>query len=158
MAETDLDQRIGAVRRFNRFYTRLIGVLREGYLESPFSLTEVRVLYELAHGEEATASELGKELGLDAGYLSRILRGFEKRDLIHKKLSEADGRQSLLRMTKTGRKAFAPLNLRSRDDIGRRLGSLSEAEQDRLTEAMSTIESLLGARSEHMAYKVPYLL
>src|SRR5215210_4127501 len=118
MAESDMDRRVGAVRRFNRFYTEQIGVLQEGYLESPFSLTEVRVLYELAHREKTTASELGKELGLDAGYLSRILRGFKKRGLIDKKPSEVDGRQSLLWLTEQGREAFAPLNARSNDEIG----------------------------------------
>jgi DNA-binding MarR family transcriptional regulator/N-acetylglutamate synthase-like GNAT family acetyltransferase len=158
MTEADLDQRIGAVRRFNRFYTRLIGVLQEGYLESPFSLTEVRVLYELAQREETTASELGKELGLDAGYLSRILRDFERRGLIGKKPSEADGRRSLLRLTERGWEAFAPLDERSRDDIGKMLGSLSEAEQDRLVEAMRTIERLLGAPPAHATSKAPYLL
>jgi len=155
MTETAFDRRVGAVRRFNRFWTRRIGVLREGYLESPFSLTEVRVLYELARSEETTASELGKELGLDAGYLSRILRGFEGRGLISKKLSETDGRRSLLRLTEGGQKAFAPLDARSREDVGAMLGALSAAEQDRLVGAMRTIEELLGAQSEP---KVPYLL
>jgi DNA-binding MarR family transcriptional regulator/GNAT superfamily N-acetyltransferase len=155
MAQSEFDQRVGAVRRFNRFWTRRIGVLREGYLESPFSLTEVRVLYELASSEEATASELGKELGLDAGYLSRILRGFEGRGLISKKLSETDGRRSLLRLTEEGQEAFAPLDARSREDVGAMLGALSAAEQDRLVGAMRTIEELLGAQPEP---KVPYLL
>ena len=155
MVETELDRRVGEVRRFNRFWTRRIGVLREGYLESPFSLTEVRVLYELAHCEEATASELGKELGLDAGYLSRILRGFEERGMISRKPSEVDGRRSLLRLTEGGRKAFAPLDARSREDIGAMLDGLSAAEQDRLVEAMRVIEGLFGARPEP---KVPYML
>ena len=155
MAESEFDQRVGAVRRFNRFWTRRIGVLREGYLESPFSLTEVRVLYELARCEETTASELGKELGLDAGYLSRILRGFEGRGLISKKPSETDGRRSLLRLTEGGQEAFAPLDARSREDVGAMLGALSAAEQDRLVGAMRTIEELLGAQPEA---KVPYLL
>jgi DNA-binding MarR family transcriptional regulator/N-acetylglutamate synthase-like GNAT family acetyltransferase len=155
VAESEFDQRVGAVRRFNRFWTRRIGVLREGYLESPFSLTEVRVLYELARCEETTASELGKELGLDAGYLSRILRGFERRNLISKKPSQTDGRRSLLRLTEGGRETFAPLDARSREDVGAMLGALSEAEQDRLIGAMRTIEELLGAQPEA---KVPYLL
>jgi DNA-binding MarR family transcriptional regulator/N-acetylglutamate synthase-like GNAT family acetyltransferase len=155
MSENDFDRRVGAVRRFNRFWTRQIGVLREGYLESSFSLTEVRVLYELAHREETTASELGEELGLDAGYLSRVLRGFEKHALIHKRPSEADGRRRLLRLTERGREAFAPLDARSRNDIGAMLGSLSVAEQERLVGAMRTIEELLGARPDPA---VPYLL
>src|ERR671921_2397447 len=140
MIDDDFDRRVGEVRRFNRFWTRQIGVLREGYLESPFSLTEVRVLYELAHGEETTAGELGEELGLDAGYLSRVLRGFEKHGLIHKRLSEVDGRRKLLRLTERGRETFAPLEARSRNDIGAMLGSLSVAEQERLVGAMRSIE------------------
>lgn len=155
MAEIDLDRRIHAVRRFNRFYTQRIGVLHEGLLRSSFSLTEVRVLFELAHREGPTAAELGKELGLDAGYLSRILSRFEERGLIDRKPSEADARQSLLRLTDRGREAFAPLDARARDDIGAMLGILPPVEQDRLIEAMRTIEGLLGARPES---KVPYLL
>jgi DNA-binding MarR family transcriptional regulator len=129
--------------------------LREGYLESPFSLTEVRVLYELAHREETTASEIGGELGLDAGYLSRILRGFEKQGLIHKRPSESDGRRSLLRLTEGGREAFARLDARWRDDVGAMLGGMSIVGQERLVGAMRTIEELLGARPEP---EVPYLL
>ena len=155
MAKSEFDQRVGAVRRFNRFWTRRIGVLREGYLESPFSLTEVRVLYELARSEETTASELGKELGLDAGYLSRILRGFQGRGLISKKPSKTDGRRSLLRLTEEGQETFAPLDARSREDVGAMLGALSVAEQDRLIGAIRTVEELLGAQSEA---KVPFLL
>jgi DNA-binding MarR family transcriptional regulator/GNAT superfamily N-acetyltransferase len=155
MSDDDIDRRVGDVRRFNRFWTRQIGVLREGYLESRFSLTEVRVLYELAHREETTASELGEELGLDAGYLSRILRGFEKDGLIHKRPSEADGRRRLLRLTGRGRGAFAPLDARSRDEIGAMLGGMSVAGQERLVGAMRTIEGLLGGRTEPV---VPYLI
>jgi DNA-binding MarR family transcriptional regulator/GNAT superfamily N-acetyltransferase len=155
MSDNDFDLRVGVVRRFNRFWTHRIGVLREGFLESEFSLTEARVLYELAHREETTASELGEELGLDAGYLSRILRGFEKRCLIHKSPSEADGRRKLLRITERGREVFAPLDERSRADIRAMLGGISVEEQERLVGAMRTIERLLGARSEP---EVPYLL
>ncbi len=108
MAEIDFDHRVEAVRRFNRFYTKRIGVLHEGLLRSPFSLTEARVLYELAHREKSTATELGKELGLDPGYLSRILRGFKKRRLIDKKPSDADGRQSLLWLTEQGQHVIVP--------------------------------------------------
>jgi DNA-binding MarR family transcriptional regulator/GNAT superfamily N-acetyltransferase len=155
MAETDFDQRVETVRRFNRFYTRQIGVLSEGYLQSPFSLTEVRVLYELAHRNKPTASELGRELGLDAGYLSRILRGFHKRGWIDKEPSETDGRQSLLRLTKRGQDVFAPLHLRAHKQIGTMLSALSPNEQSRLIEAMQTIEQLLGVPSKE---KTPYLL
>jgi DNA-binding MarR family transcriptional regulator/GNAT superfamily N-acetyltransferase len=155
MSDNDFDRRVGVVRRFNRLWTHRIGVLREGFLESEFSLTEVRVLYELAHRQETTASELGEELGLDAGYLSRILRGFEKRGLIHKSPSEADGRRKLLRITERGREVFAPLDERSRADIGAMLGGMSIEEQDLLVGAMRTIERLLGARS---GPEVPFLL
>ena len=155
MSDEDFDRRVRDVRRFNRFWTRRIGVLREGYLESPFSLTEVRVLYEFARREETTASELGEELGLDAGYLSRILRGFEKHGLIHKRPSEADGRRRLLRLTERGREAFAPLDARSRGEIGAMLGGMSIAGQERLVKAMRTIERLLSGRPDPV---IPYLL
>jgi DNA-binding MarR family transcriptional regulator len=143
------------VRRFNRFYTQKIGLLQKAYLRSPFSLTEARVLYELAHRELPTASELGKDLGLDAGYLSRILRGFEKKRLLTRKPSRTDGRQQLLSLTRKGEEAFAPLNVRSRAEISELLGTLTEPEQKRLMEAMHEIEALLGARPEP---KAPYML
>ncbi|HYQ84173.1 MAG TPA: bifunctional helix-turn-helix transcriptional regulator/GNAT family N-acetyltransferase, partial [Rubrobacter sp.] len=155
MRDDDFDRRVGDVRRFNRFWTRRIGVLRDGYLESPFSLTEVRILYELAHCGETTAGELGEELGLDAGYLSRILSGFEKRGLIRKRRSQADGRRRLLWLTERGREAFAPLDARSRREIGAMLGGMSVAGQECLVGAMRTIEGLLGARPEPA---VPYIL
>jgi DNA-binding MarR family transcriptional regulator len=155
MAENELAQRVDAVRRFNRFYTKQIGALHEGLLHSPFSLTEARVIYELAHHEQTTASRLGDELGLDAGYLSRILRGFEKRGLIDKQPSRTDGRQSLLRLTAQGQEAFATLNARSHDEIGAMLGPLSGPDQARLVKAMHAVEQLLGAPAER---KAPYLL
>ena len=155
MAESKPDQRVAAVRGFNRFYTKKIGLLHEGYLASPFSLTQGRVLYELAHREGVTAGALGRELGLDAGYLSRILRGFERRGLLDRTRSKADARQSLLALTRRGREAFAPLHARSRDEIGALLAALPGPAQDRLVEAMRTIEGLLGATPEP---KAPYLL
>ena len=156
MAETELDRRIGAVRRFNRFYTRQIGVLQEGLLGSPFSLTEVRVLYELAHRDRPTAADLGRELGLDAGYLSRILRGFERRGLIEKARSHADGRETLLSLTKKGQRTFAPLDARSSAEIGGLLGRLSPHKQARLVEAMRTVEGLLGGAEPEP--QTPFLL
>jgi DNA-binding MarR family transcriptional regulator/GNAT superfamily N-acetyltransferase len=155
MSESNSAHRIAAVRYFNRFYTRRIGILEEGLLTGPFSLTEVRVLYELAHRDKPSASEVAKELGLDAGYLSRILSGFEHRGLIGKGPSPADGRQTLLWLTEAGQKAFAPLDERADSEVARMLAELSDAEQSRLLAAMHTIESLLGARPEP---KVPYLL
>ena len=148
-------QGIEAVRRFNRFYTRRIGVLEEGLLESPFSLTEARVLYELAHRDRSTAAEIGKELGLDAGYLSRILRGFERRALVAKEPSTTDGRQNLLALDADGRAAFCRLEQAARDQIGALLGALPEGGRGRLLEAMRTIERLLGAPAEARA---PYVL
>src|SRR5882762_6746684 len=108
-----MDNSIAAVRRFNRFYTRQIGVLHEGLLNSPYSLTEVRILYELAHRQRASAAEIGKELGLDKGYLSRLLLGLKQRRLISSKASDADRRESILSLTRKGQKAFAALDFRS---------------------------------------------
>ena len=147
--------RIQAVRGFNRFYTRQIGVLREGLLDSPFSLTEVRVLYEVAHREKSTSTELAAELDLDAGYLSRILNRFEKRKLIAREPSASDGRQHHLSLTARGRRAFAPLEQRSNREVAAMLAQLSQTEQDRLIGAMHAIETLLGAPSNP---KAPYIL
>ncbi len=144
-------QRIQALRQFNRVYTRQIGLLNEGLLDSPFSLTEVRTLYELAHRERPTAAELCKELGLDAGYLSRILRNFEKQGLIEKQDSPEDARQNLLSLTPKGRRIFAPLDARSDEQVGAMLGRLSPAKQTDLIRAMHTIESVLGAPREKAA-------
>jgi DNA-binding MarR family transcriptional regulator/GNAT superfamily N-acetyltransferase len=144
-------QSVEVVRRFNRFYTQKIGVLEEGLLHSPFTLGQVRVLYELAHRERPTATELAKELGLDAGYLSRMLRGFEQSKLIEKKPSESDGRQSLLALTDVGRRTFAPLNEKAQQEIAAMLKNLSRADQNRLMSAMRTIEGLLGRGPEEPA-------
>ena len=134
---------VETVRRFNRSYTRQIGLLNEGLLDSPFSLTEVRALYELAHREQSTAVDLCKELGLNAGYASRILRSFEKQGLIEKKNSPLDARQSLLNLTPKGRKVFRPLDSRSDEQVGRMLNALSPAKQENLIHAMHTIQAVL---------------
>jgi DNA-binding MarR family transcriptional regulator/GNAT superfamily N-acetyltransferase len=155
MPGPDHDRHIAAVRHFNRFYTQRIGVLQAAWLNSPFSLTEARVLYELAHREQPTASELAKDLGLDAGYLSRILRAFAKRGLVIKHASSKDGRQSLLSITERGQKTFASINARTQDEIAAMLGALGDREQVRLVEAMQIVGQLLGARVEP---KVPYIL
>jgi DNA-binding MarR family transcriptional regulator/GNAT superfamily N-acetyltransferase len=143
MTDPGFEARIDTIRRFNRFYTRQIGLLPEGYLESPFSLTDARVLYELAHHETTTAKDLAGELELDTGYLSRILRRFEQKGFISKTPSPVDGRQNLLSLTDAGWQAFAPLNQRSRDDIGRLIEPLPLSAQTRLVEAMQLIERSL---------------
>lgn len=144
MGSEEQRARIDAVRRFNRFFTRRIGVLREGLLHTPYSLTEARVLFEVANREEATASDFSRELGLDPGYLSRTLAGLERRGLIQKAPSEADGRRRVLSLTAGGLEAFTLLDARSREEIAELLGGLSEEEQRRLLEAMRTIEGVLG--------------
>lgn len=140
-----LQERIEAVRRFNRFYTKQIGALQEGLLDSPFSLTEVRVLYELANRRGPTAVELCRDLGLDAGYLSRMLRGFEKKGLIAREASKSDARQSLLSLTGKGHKVFAPLNRRSSKQVAGMLAPLSESQQQGLIAAMDRVEQVLAS-------------
>jgi DNA-binding MarR family transcriptional regulator/GNAT superfamily N-acetyltransferase len=154
-AGLDVARRVEAVRRFSRFYTRRIGVLHEGLLGSQLSLAQGRVLWELAQRGTTNAAELAGELGLDPGYLSRILRGFEERGLIAKEPSPADGRQSLLVLAEAGRDAFAAIDARSRDEIGALLEPLSATDQRRLVEAMGAVEELLGDRPRS---RVPYVL
>ncbi len=156
-------QRIAAVRRFNRFYTQRIGVLREHLLDSPYSLASVRVLYELAHwparGEPPTAAELAARLALDEGYLSRILRGFELRGLVRKQRSAADRRQQSLALALRGKREFARLDARSQQEVGALLARLSAAEQVALVDAMQTVSRLLGAApGEQAAPEPPYVL
>jgi DNA-binding MarR family transcriptional regulator/GNAT superfamily N-acetyltransferase len=150
---------VNAVRSFNRFYTRQIGLLGKGYLDSPFTLAEVRVLYELAHRGAPTAAEIAKALGLDAGYLSRMLLSFRKRGFLARKASEVDARQSHLSLTKKGREAFGALEAKSEAGVSKMIERLSPADQNRLTRAMGTIESLLDERAaESSTPNTPYLL
>jgi DNA-binding MarR family transcriptional regulator/GNAT superfamily N-acetyltransferase len=155
MMSTDSGQRIEAIRSFNRFYTRQIGLLRAGILESPFTLAEARLVYELAHRQQCTATQLGEELGLDPGYLSRLVRGLEQRRLLVRQAAPDDRRQFRLSLTNAGQKAFARLNAASRNEIRAMLNELPTTDQGRLVQAMHTIRDLLDAQSEH---RVPYIL
>jgi DNA-binding MarR family transcriptional regulator/GNAT superfamily N-acetyltransferase len=145
MDQQDSDERISAVRAFNRFYTRKLGVLDQQLLKSPFSLSEARVLYELATRENLAAKEIGIELGLDPGYLSRIIQNFDEKGLITRKPLPADRRQYLLSLTAKGRQAFARVDRSSHDDVAAMLASLPRGDSQRLIEAMAVIERLLGA-------------
>jgi DNA-binding MarR family transcriptional regulator/GNAT superfamily N-acetyltransferase len=147
--------RVAAVRRFNRFYTRQIGLLQEKLLHSAFSLTEMRVLYELAHTPNVTASDLTRQLGLDAGYTSRILGKFEQKGFIRRTASDEDARRSHLELTPKGRKTFEPLNSASEDQVHAILASLAEPDQSTLVKAMTAIEQVLEPSD---APKVPFIL
>jgi DNA-binding MarR family transcriptional regulator/GNAT superfamily N-acetyltransferase len=140
----DSDDQIAAVRAFNRFYTRKLGVLDQHLMKSPFSLSEARVLYELAHRDDLSAKEIGTELGLDAGYLSRIVQNFDESGLITRKPLTSDRRQYRLGLTAKGRQAFAKLDRSSHDEVGAMLAALPRGAGGRLTGAMGTIERLLG--------------
>ncbi len=142
--DPSFEQRVGAARRFSRFYTRQIGLLQDGLLDTPYSLTQARVLYELAQKQTATATEVATALGLDHGYLSRILRGFDEKGLVAKRRGADDGRQILLSLTTKGRLAMAKLDQLSQREMSAMLCKLSEAEQTRVVMAMRTIERLIG--------------
>jgi DNA-binding MarR family transcriptional regulator len=144
-APKDSDDQIAAVRAFNRFYTRKLGVLDQHLMKSPFSLSEARVLYELAHRDDLSAKEIGAELGLDAGYLSRIVQNFDDNGLITRKPLASDRRQNRLALTAKGRQAFAKLDRSSHDEVGTMLAALPRGASGRLIGAMGTIERLLGA-------------
>ena len=149
------DANITAVRAFNRFYTRQLGLLEEGMLKSAFSLTEARVLYELAHRKLTTAGELANDLGLDAGYLSRVLANFERRRFISRTRCASDRRQTVLALTGKGRKAFAPLNRASQAQIAGMLAPLRLADRGELVRSMRIVERLLRGAAE---VKVAYVL
>ncbi len=151
----ELEARVESVRRFNRFFTRRIGVLREGMLHSRFSLTEARVLFELANREGLTSTELSRELGLDPGYLSRTLARLREHGLVDGVRSESDGRRRILSLTREGRDAFAELDSRSREEVAEMLGELSETDQLRLLEAMRSIEAAFG---RSLKFSEPFVL
>ena len=137
--------RISAVRKFNRVYTNLIGLLHGSYLDSPYSLTEARVLFELAQSSESEISALRGSLDIDAGYLSRILARLESDGLITREKSAADARRRVIALTGPGRQAFAQLDQRSAADIAGLLGRLTEPQQQQLTGAMGTIRDIVTA-------------
>jgi DNA-binding MarR family transcriptional regulator/N-acetylglutamate synthase-like GNAT family acetyltransferase len=146
-----MQREVEAVRRFNRLYTRRIRVLAEAYLDSPYTLAEARVLFELGRAPDATATGLGKDLALDLGYLSRLLQGLKRRGLVQAKKSPSDARLAHLSLTEKGRKAFALLNGRSHDEVVSLLSSLPKADRGRLVAAMGSIERLLEERSQEEA-------
>lgn len=146
---------VAAIRRFNRFYTRQLGLLAESMLASPYSLSEARVLYELAHGQNITASDLIHELGLDAGYLSRMLKKFEDQELIRRTPAEDDARRAVIALTPKGQAAFAPLDRGSHEDVVAMLEKVAAPDRPRLVTATKTIARLLG---EPAPASEPYIL
>ena len=155
MSQDQLEESVAAVRWFNRFYTRHIGVLQPGLLKTRFSLTQARILYELAQHEQTTPSDLIHELGIDPGYLSRLLSRFEADGLVRKTPSKTDGRRRLLTLTPEGQETFTMLDGRSREETASLLHALSGEQQQRLLQAMRTIEAVLDTTSAPAA---PYLL
>jgi len=148
-------ERVAGFRRFNRFYTQKIGVLDRGYLQSPFSLAEARVLYELAQHPESTASEISAELGFDTGYLSRILARLQSQQLIRRAAAEQDARQRLIQLTAKGQKAAGALDLRSQEQAGALLAQLPDSKQAGVLQAMSQIQSALG---DPLPVSEPYII
>jgi DNA-binding MarR family transcriptional regulator/N-acetylglutamate synthase-like GNAT family acetyltransferase len=142
---------IEGIREFNRFYTRQLGLLDQGLLDSPFSLTEVRVLYELAHRRSCTASEIAAALGLDAGYLSRILRRLDSQGLLERRRSDRDLRRTQLVLNRKGRAVFAPLDRGAHDQVASLLEPLRQSDRQRLLAAVSTIRALLRHRAPEKA-------
>jgi DNA-binding MarR family transcriptional regulator/GNAT superfamily N-acetyltransferase len=145
MSQIYSDGQIAAVRAFNRFYTRKLGVLDQQLLKSPYSLSEARVLYELAYRDDLSAKEIGSELGLDAGYLSRIVQNFDENGLLTREPLPSDRRQYRLSLTAKGRQAFAKLERSSQEDVGAMLAALPASGSQKLIGAMAVIERLLGA-------------
>ena len=136
---------IAAIRRFNRFYTRQIGALEEHHLHSDLSLSEARILYEIANSPDVRASQIGDTLFLDRGYLSRVIANFARRGFVRKTRSATDARESILELTTKGKALFSRLNERASKDVGRMLESVPPAGRTTLVAAMSAIESALGS-------------
>ena len=155
---TKQDDAIADIRRFNRFYTRYIGVVNSRMLKTELSLAEARVLYEVANRETPTATEVGKVLGMDPAHVSRILRGHQRHGLIARERSEKDGRQALLRLTAKGKKTYGTLNTRSREQVETMLASLPPGGPARIIGAMRTIEELLGERPAETERQRPYII
>ena len=153
----EIEQHAEHVRAFNRFYTRRIGVLGKGHLGTPYSLTETRVIFELANSERPTASEIGERLGLDRGYLSRMLRAFRKSGLIAAETGD-DRRRAILRLTSAGRKVFATLDRGARDEVVEMLCPLGDSERRRVLDAMHLIRESLGDTDHPVARATPYVL
>lgn len=149
-----IDALISSVRQFNRFYTRQIGLLGEGLLHSPYNLTEARILFELAQRENVTASDLCRDLGIDAGYLSRLLTGLEHRNLIHRVRSDRDRRERLLSLTAHGKAEFAVLDVRSHEEIAGLLHTINPSGQQQLVGAMNTIERILQGNNEPQPFNL----
>jgi DNA-binding MarR family transcriptional regulator/GNAT superfamily N-acetyltransferase len=154
MLEPGIKKQVAAVRAFTRLYTRKIGVV-DGMASNPFSLAEARVLYELANRERPTATDIRKELGLDAGYISRILRDFERRKLVSREQSRTDERQRFLSLTAKGRRTFKPLDERSDRNVAAMLQELSPTQRNHVVDAVQTLHRLLG---DTTAPGTPYLL
>jgi DNA-binding MarR family transcriptional regulator/GNAT superfamily N-acetyltransferase len=157
MADPESPDCVAAVRRFNRYYTRRIGLLGEGLLGGPLTLSEARLVYELAQRGTATATELGADLDLDSGYMSRLLRGLAARRLVSKRRCDDDGRQVLLSLTPSGRRVFAAIDARSREQVGAMIERLSGAERLQLVDALATTQRLLDG-GQPRAPAVPYVL
>jgi DNA-binding MarR family transcriptional regulator/N-acetylglutamate synthase-like GNAT family acetyltransferase len=155
MVTNQMEDKAKRIRHFNRFYTRKIGVLREGLLHSQYSLTESRILFELAYGKELTASDLSRELGLDPGYLSRILSKFESLGLITRTRSAKDDRARIIKLTNKGKKEFDVLDTRSREEILELLNDLTKENQDKLLKSMETIEEILAKK---LKFAEPFFL
>ncbi|MDE3156725.1 MAG: MarR family transcriptional regulator [Acidobacteriota bacterium] len=142
---------VDRIRAFNRFYTRQIGVVSPHHLATPFSLAEVRVLFELAHRDHPSAVDLARDLAIDPGYLSRTLQAFERRGLVRRRAAPQDARVRLLELTPRGRAVFADLNRRAADAIRQIVGPLSEAHRQQIVEAMDAIEGTFGGASDEQA-------